>query len=59
VKGNGWGLMIMRERAAAIGAELTVDSAPGRGTRVIVTLRDDALSPSIPELPASDRQHIA
>jgi signal transduction histidine kinase len=59
VKGNGWGLMIMRERAAAIGAELTVDSAPGRGTRVIVTLRDDALSPSIPELPGSDRQHIA
>jgi PAS domain S-box-containing protein len=41
-KDHGWGLMIMRERAAAVGAELSVDSAPGRGTRVIVTLRDDA-----------------
>jgi signal transduction histidine kinase len=39
---HGWGLMIMRERAAAVGAELSVESAPGRGTRVIVTLRNDA-----------------
>ena len=38
---HGWGLMIMRERAAAVGADLTVESAPGFGTRVIVTLRDD------------------
>jgi signal transduction histidine kinase len=28
----------MRERAAAAGAELRIDSAPGRGTRVIVEL---------------------
>ena len=41
-KDHGWGLMIMRERAAAAGADLTVESAPERGTRVIVTLRDDA-----------------
>jgi PAS domain S-box-containing protein len=40
---HGWGLMIMRERAAAVGAELSVESARGCGTRVIVTLRDDAL----------------
>ncbi len=39
---RGWGLMIMRERAAAVGAELRVESAPGQGTRVIVTLRNDA-----------------
>jgi signal transduction histidine kinase len=39
---HGWGLMIMRERAAAVGAELSVESAPGRGTRVMVTLRDAA-----------------
>jgi signal transduction histidine kinase len=39
---HGWGLMIMRERAAAVGAELRVESAPGHGTRVIVTLRDAA-----------------
>jgi len=38
---HGWGLMIMRERAEAVGADLTVESAPGRGTRVIVTLRND------------------
>jgi len=39
---RGWGLMIMRERAAAAGAELSVESAPGRGTRIIVTLRNHA-----------------
>lgn len=33
-----FGLAIMRERAEAIGAELTVDSAPGEGTRVTMTL---------------------
>jgi signal transduction histidine kinase len=39
---RGWGLMIMRERAAAIGAQLTIDSAPGHGTKVVVTLNEDA-----------------
>ena len=39
---HGWGLMIMRERAAAAGAELTIESAVGHGTRIIVTLRGDA-----------------
>jgi signal transduction histidine kinase len=29
-----FGLLVMRERAWAVGGELTVDSAPGRGTRV-------------------------
>ncbi|MEO8654423.1 MAG: sensor histidine kinase, partial [Ramlibacter sp.] len=37
--GHGWGLRIMRERAAAMGAQLTLESGPGRGTHVIVTLR--------------------
>jgi signal transduction histidine kinase len=32
----------MRERAAAVGAELKVESAPGQGTRIIVTLRNRA-----------------
>jgi signal transduction histidine kinase len=44
---HGWGLMIMRERAAAIGAQLTIESAPGHGTKVVVTLnghRDDQSS---------------
>jgi len=39
---HGWGLMIMRERASAVGAELSVESTPGRGTRVIATLSNDA-----------------
>jgi nitrate/nitrite-specific signal transduction histidine kinase len=38
--------MIMRERAAAIGAELAVESAPGHGTQVIVTV--EGASSSIP-----------
>jgi signal transduction histidine kinase len=38
-KDHGWGLMIMRERAAAVGAQLSVESAPGRGTQVIVQVR--------------------
>jgi len=33
--------MIMRERAAAVGAELSLGSTPGHGTKVTVTLKDD------------------
>ena len=36
---HGWGLMLMRERAAAVGAELSVQSARGCGTQIIVKLR--------------------
>ncbi|MFC2029975.1 PAS domain S-box protein [Chloroflexota bacterium] len=36
VGGDKMGLQIMRERAQAIGAKLTIESAPGRGTRVTV-----------------------
>lgn len=32
----GWGLLIMRERATAVGGNLLVESTPGRGTRVVV-----------------------
>jgi signal transduction histidine kinase len=38
---HGWGLMIMRERAAAIGARLTIESAPGHGAKIIVTVNGD------------------
>jgi signal transduction histidine kinase len=58
-RGHGWGLMIMRERAAAVGAEFAVDSAPGCGTRVIVTLGARSPSTSNPELAESDRRRIA
>ena len=33
-----FGLVLMRERAQVVGAELVVDSTPGRGTRVALTL---------------------
>jgi len=36
VASNNLGLRIMRERAQAIGATLTVDSEPGEGTEIIV-----------------------
>jgi two-component system nitrate/nitrite sensor histidine kinase NarX len=32
------GLRLLRDRAASIGAALSVDSAPGRGTRIIMVL---------------------
>jgi signal transduction histidine kinase len=38
---HGWGLMIMKERAAALHAELSVESAAGSGTRITVTLAHD------------------
>ena len=33
-----FGLLLMRERALAVGGDLTVESAPGRGTRVVLDL---------------------
>jgi signal transduction histidine kinase len=41
---SGWGLMIMKERAAAVGADLSIDSAPGHGTRITVNCRCNATS---------------
>jgi signal transduction histidine kinase len=40
-RNNGWGLMIMRERAASIGARLSIESAPGHGAKIIVTMNGD------------------
>ncbi len=37
-EGTSFGLQIMRERAERIGARLSVNSAPGQGTRVVLTL---------------------
>lgn len=39
---HGWGLMILRERAAAIDAKLSIESKPGHGTRIVITLNGDA-----------------
>ena len=41
VKPERLGLVIMLERAAAIGAELTVDSEPGLGTHVFMVWNDE------------------
>jgi signal transduction histidine kinase len=35
--GRGYGLASMGERVAALGGRVTVESAPGQGTRVICT----------------------
>ncbi|MEW6754486.1 MAG: ATP-binding protein [Candidatus Latescibacterota bacterium] len=44
---GGFGLFSIRERVAAVGGRLEVDSAPGRGTRVTVQLPlADALAPA-------------
>jgi signal transduction histidine kinase len=39
---RSWGMTTMRERAEAVGATLTIESAPGRGTRIEVVLPRDA-----------------
>lgn len=36
---HGWGLMIMRERAEAVGAQMRVESAAGQGSRVMIEVR--------------------
>ena len=36
---GGFGLQSMQERAASVGAVLSVDSVPERGTRVAVAFR--------------------
>jgi signal transduction histidine kinase len=39
---GGLGMQTMCERASALGGKTTVDSAPGKGTRVVIDLpRDD------------------
>jgi signal transduction histidine kinase len=35
---SGWGLTIMRERALSIGGSFRLDSAPGKGTRILVEI---------------------
>lgn len=42
VPANSYGLRIMRERAEAVGGRLEVDSAPGRGSRIVVSLEHSA-----------------
>jgi len=45
LNGHGMGLMGMRERADLIGADLEIDSKPGVGTSVFVTVRNAVRTP--------------
>ena len=47
-RGAHFGIAIMRERALAVSGELFLDSMPGKGTRVSVTLRKDPLQTERP-----------
>jgi signal transduction histidine kinase len=42
--GQGTGLTGMADRVAAIGGDLSVESAPGAGTRLTVTIATEAQS---------------
>ena len=48
LKTSGLGLLGIRERAANCGGTLTVDSAPGRGTRIALRVPLAVMSPSPP-----------
>jgi NO-binding membrane sensor protein with MHYT domain len=41
---SGWGLMIMRERARSVAADLRVDSAPGAGTCIELLMPEEKWS---------------
>jgi signal transduction histidine kinase len=38
---DGFGLVGMRERVEQIGGALTIASAPGKGTKIVVVLPDE------------------
>ncbi|GFO70059.1 hypothetical protein GMLC_36380 [Geomonas limicola] len=38
--GSGWGLTIMRERTELLGGQFSLETAPGKGTTIRVTIRD-------------------
>lgn len=48
--GSGLGLMGMRERALLIGATLAIQSAPGAGTRVTLTVPPEPALGSLPDV---------
>ena len=48
----GWGLFSIRERLAHLGAEMTIDSSPGYGTRI--TLSAPLAEPDVQAAPSAD-----
>ena len=53
---QSWGLLGMRERASLLGGEFTLDSHPGRGTRIAVVIPCQT-NWSIPEQGAQENGH--
>lgn len=50
---NHYGLINMKERARKANGEVSIDSAPGKGTRVLLSIKPlPAPSPPLPSLPA-------
>lgn len=41
--GSGWGLTIMRERTELLGGSFSLETAPGKGTTIRVTVRGEAV----------------
>ena len=54
--GSGLGLLGMRERASLLGGTLSIDSAPGEGTTVVLTV---PLPEPMPEVPGASRQCVS
>lgn len=58
---EGLGLIGMQERAALVGAELSIASTPGRGTRVVMIVNDgnraEGPGPTPPEGPGVENKH--
>ena len=52
--GRGLGLLGMQERVALLGGEFTIDSAPGYGTRIFITVPASASTGSAPFGPPPD-----
>ncbi len=49
--GEQVGLSIMKERAHRLGGDLTIESEPGEGTRIVLTISLDSQKDTQPELP--------
>lgn len=47
LKGGGMGIKNMHVRAAQVGGKLTIDSAPGKGTRIKVALAKESVEKSL------------
>ncbi|HEU5329775.1 MAG TPA: GAF domain-containing protein, partial [Thermomicrobiales bacterium] len=48
LRGNAFGTRGMRERAAILGGTFSIDSHPGGGTRVLITMPRNGAAPSTP-----------